>query len=58
MPTIKVSICGETFHARCDIMSEFCLMTERIYESLTLWELTEGGEGITLTDNSVIIPKG
>ena len=58
VPTIKVAICGETFYARCDIMSEFCLMPKSIYESLTLWELTEGGEGITLTDNSVIIPNG
>jgi hypothetical protein len=57
-PTIKVTIDGKKFNARCDIMTEFCLMPESIYESLTLWGLTEGGEGITLTDNSVIIPKG
>jgi hypothetical protein len=57
-PTIKVVIGGETFHANCDIMSEFCLMPKSIYESLTLWGLVEGGEGITLIDNSVIIPKG
>jgi hypothetical protein len=25
-PTVKITISGETFHARCDIMSEFCLM--------------------------------
>ena len=58
VPTVKVAIGGETFHARCDIMTEFCLMPESIYKSLTLWGLTEGGEGITLTDNSVMIPKG
>ena len=57
-PTIKVVIGGETFHANCDIMSGFCLMPKSIYESLTLWGLVEGGEGITLIDNSVIIPKG
>jgi hypothetical protein len=57
-PTMKVVIGGETFHSRCDIMSEFCLMPKSIYESLTLWGLVEGGEGITLIDNSVIIPKG
>jgi hypothetical protein len=57
-PTIKINIDGKIFDARCDIMTEFCLMPENIYKSLTLWGLTEGGEGITLTDNSVIIPKG
>jgi hypothetical protein len=25
-PTVKVTINGEIFHARCDVMSEFCLM--------------------------------
>ena len=57
-PTIKVAIDGKKNYARCDIMTEFCIMPKSIYESLTLWGLTEGGEGITLTDNSVIIPKG
>jgi hypothetical protein len=33
-PTVKVAINGETFRARCDIMSEFCLMPKDIYESL------------------------
>jgi hypothetical protein len=33
-------------------------MPKSIFESLTLWGLVEGGEGITLIDNSVIIPKG
>jgi hypothetical protein len=36
LPTVKVTINGETFHARCDIMSEFCLMPKDIYESLSL----------------------
>jgi hypothetical protein len=35
-PTVKVTTNGETFHARCDIMSEFCLMPKDIYESLNL----------------------
>jgi hypothetical protein len=33
-PIVKVTINGETFHARCDIMSKFCLMPKDIYESL------------------------
>jgi hypothetical protein len=57
-PTVKVTINGETFHARCDIMSEFCLMPKDIYESLNLWGLSEGGEGISLTNNSIILPIG
>jgi hypothetical protein len=36
-PTVKVAINGETFHARCDVMTEFCLMPKDIYESLNLW---------------------
>jgi hypothetical protein len=55
---VKVTINGETFHARCDIMSEFCLMPKDIYESLNLWGLSEGGEEISLTNNSVILPIG
>jgi hypothetical protein len=43
-PMVKVTINGETFHARCDIMSEFCLMPKDIYESLNLWGLSKGGE--------------
>ena len=58
VPTVKFAICGETFYASCDIMSEFCLMPKSIYESLNLWGLSEGGEGITLTDNTVILPIG
>jgi hypothetical protein len=41
-PTVKITIGGETFHARCDIMSEFCLMSKDVYESLSLWKLSEG----------------
>jgi hypothetical protein len=37
-------------------MSEFCLMPKDIYESLNLWGLSEGGEGISLTNNSIILP--
>src|SRR3954451_15009206 len=46
------------FYARCDIMSEFCLMPKDIYESLNLWGLSEGGEEISLTNNSFILPIG
>jgi hypothetical protein len=35
-PTVKITINGETFDARCDIMSEFCLMPKDVYESLNL----------------------
>jgi hypothetical protein len=38
----KITISGETFHARCDFMSEFCLMPKDVYESLSLWKLSEG----------------
>jgi hypothetical protein len=41
-----------SYHARCDIMSEFCLMPKDVYESLSLWKLSEGGEEISLTNNS------
>jgi hypothetical protein len=41
-PMVKITINGETFHARCDIMSEFCLMPKDVYESLSLWKLSEG----------------
>ena len=58
LPTVKVVINGETFYARCDIMSEFCLMPKDIYDSLNLWELAEGGEGISLTNNTFILPIG
>jgi hypothetical protein len=57
-PTVKVTINGETFHARCDIISKFCLMPKDIYESLNLWGLSEGGEGISLTNNAIILPIG
>jgi hypothetical protein len=35
-PTVKITISGETFHAHCDIMSEFYLMPKDVYESLSL----------------------
>jgi hypothetical protein len=35
-PTVKITISGETYHARCDIISEFCLMPKDVYESLSL----------------------
>jgi hypothetical protein len=57
-PTMKITINGETFHARCDIMSEFCLMPKDVYESLNLWELSAGGEEVSLTNNSTIFPVG
>jgi hypothetical protein len=57
-PTVKITISGETFHARCDIISEFCLMQKDVYESLSLWKLSEGGEGISLTNNDTIFPVG
>ena len=43
IPVVKVVINDEIFYARCDIMSEFCLMPKNIYESLNLWELSERG---------------
>jgi hypothetical protein len=55
---VKVTINGETFHARCDIMSEFYLMPKDVYESLNLWGLSKGGEEISLTNNSTIFPIG
>jgi hypothetical protein len=57
-PTVKITINGETFHAHCDIMSEFCLIPKDFYESLNLWELSEGGEEVSLTNNSTIFPIG
>jgi hypothetical protein len=55
---VKVIINGKTFHSRCDIMSEFCLMPKDVYESLNLWGLSEGGEEISLTNNSTILTIG
>jgi hypothetical protein len=57
-PTVKITIGGETFHARCDIMSEFYLKPKDVYESLSLWKLFEGGEEISLTNNATIFPVG
>jgi hypothetical protein len=41
-PTVKITISGETFHAHCDIISEFCLIPKDVYESLSLWKFSEG----------------
>jgi hypothetical protein len=57
-PTVKVTINSETFHARCDIMSEFCLMPKNVYESLNLWGLSASGEEISLANNSTIFLVG
>jgi hypothetical protein len=56
--TVKITISGKTFHARCDIMSEFCLLPKDVYESLSLWKLSEGGEEISLTNSATIFPVG
>jgi hypothetical protein len=55
---VKITISGETFHACFDIMFEFCLMQKNVYESLSLWKLSEGGEEISLTNNATIFPVG
>jgi hypothetical protein len=55
---VKITISDETFHARCDIMSKFCLIPKDVYESLSLWKLSKGGEGISLTNNTTIFPIG
>jgi hypothetical protein len=57
-PTVKITINGETFHARCDIMFEFCLMPKDVYESFDLWKLSKEGEEISLTNNSTLFPIG
>jgi hypothetical protein len=57
-PTVKITVNGEIFHARCDIMSKFCLMPKDVYESLNLWELSAGGEEISLTNNSTLFHIG
>ena len=36
VPIVKVGLNGGTFGARCDIMSEFCLMPKAIYDNLSL----------------------
>ena len=58
LPMVKVVINSETFHARCDIMSEFCLMPKDIYDSLNLWGLLMCEEKITLANNATISPIG
>jgi hypothetical protein len=55
---VKITINSETFYARCDIMPEFSLMPKDVYESLSLWKLSEGGEEISLTNNATIFPVG
>jgi hypothetical protein len=55
---VKITINGEIFHARGDIMSEFCLTPKDVYESLNLWELSACGEEISLTNNSTLFPIG
>jgi hypothetical protein len=57
-PMVKITISGETFHARCDITSEVCLMPKDVYEPLSFWKLSEGGEEISLTNNATIFPVG
>src|SRR6266567_8809694 len=57
-PTLKVAINNMTFRARCDIMSEFCLMPENIYESLSLWELSNVDEEINFANDATISPLG
>jgi predicted aspartyl protease len=39
-------------------MSEFCLIPKDVYESLSLWKLSEGGEKNSLTNNATIFPVG
>jgi hypothetical protein len=57
-PMVKITISGETFHAHCDIISKFFLMPKYVYESLSLWKLSEGGEKNSLTNNATIFPIG
>jgi hypothetical protein len=33
-------------------------MPKDVYESVSLWKLSEGGEGISLTNNATIFPVG
>jgi hypothetical protein len=55
-PTVKITVSGETFHARCDIISEFCLMPKDVYESLSLWKLSEGGKKFLLLKMPLYFP--
>jgi hypothetical protein len=57
VPSVKLVINGETFHARCDIMSEFCLMPKDIFDSLNLWELSKCEDCIILGDNTIKLPR-
>ena len=56
LPTLKINIGAQIFLSRCDIMSEFCFMPKYIHASLKTWGIVEGGETITLTDNTTIQP--
>ena len=58
VPSVKIAINGEIFHARCDIRSEFCLMPMNIYDSLSLWGLSKSEAFIILADNSIKMPMG
>jgi hypothetical protein len=58
LPTMNVAINNKTLQARCDIMSEFCLMPKDIYESLNLWEYSKGVEEVILADNTILLPLG
>ena len=58
VPSVKVVTNGQTFHARCDIMSEFCLMPKDIFDSLNLWELSKCEDCIILGDNTIKLPRG
>ena len=58
VPSVKVVINGETFHARCDIMSELCSMPKDIFDSLNLWELSKCEDCIILGDNTIKLPRG
>jgi hypothetical protein len=55
-PTVKITISGETFHARCDIMSEFCFMPKDVYESLSLWQLSKGEKEFLLLTMPLYFP--
>jgi hypothetical protein len=45
-PTVKITISGETFHARRDINAEFCRMPKDVYETLSLWKLSDSWRSI------------
>jgi hypothetical protein len=55
-PTMNVAIDNKILPACCDIMSEFCLMPNDIYDSLNLWEYSKGEEEVILADNTILLP--